>query len=211
MVASENSSNYSTDFLNTSWSGEGADFGFYCQFYENSFSLIRLRKYCKAISQSFEFVDFYVANPPEDLRYQKIDLTALNSGKLKLDYAPPVIIAWLEDDAIANLRFFVRLYDFNIFQVGAASDYYYSGSRSEDRRRVSNIVDVLFLARETFGDAHTDFAASGWVERLVDEKISNEEPPNLTKHSETDWWVDEVIRKCEETRPPSSFTSPKSV
>ena len=127
MVAGENSSDYSTDFLNTPWGCDGADFCFYCEFGENSFDLSRLRKFSKTVSNSFKFVDFYVANPPEDLRYQKIDLTALNSGKLKLDYSPPIIIAWLEDGVVPDLRFFIRLYEHNIFQVGAASEYYYSG------------------------------------------------------------------------------------
>lgn len=197
---------YSLSFMedNPTWVGQGMDLQFYCIFQSERVQLDGLKNLIKEADRTLKICRLLVL-PEEDsprylvfeLKERAFELRDLQSIGAKL---PSEVYAFLRDDRAPEMDISIRFLSPDTFEIGAFADYYFSGDFEEDRRRVGNIVDLLFLSVNFFGDAIGRFGFEYFARSVVEDQVASGAPANFTERTDRGKLIDQILEANNETR-----------
>lgn len=196
---------YTLDFLERSWVGAGSDLEFNCFFGKDRIEMSSLTTFLAEAASKFTLKSLRFTVSRDLSGWTEItngEAFPKNIAGMReiLKDMPTQLCCWFNDKDNPELWFYMWILESGWIEIGATSKYFYSGSVSVDRRRAQNIVDLVFLATSYFGDAIADFAMEGPVQEIVQSKIENNEPPNITKKAKKNYWIGKILQGCEELR-----------
>lgn len=197
---------YSLSFIedNPTWFGQGMDLQFHCIFQSERVQLDGLKNLIKEADRALELSRLVVY--PEDgssrvmefgQEHRAFEPRDLQSIGAKL---PPEVYVFLRDDRAPGMEIFIQFYSPDTFEIGAVSEYYFSGDFEEDRRRVGHIVDVLFLSIQVFGDAIGRFGFEYFAQSLLGDQAGSGAPANFTERTDREKLIDQLLEAINETR-----------
>lgn len=196
---------YPTDFLKREWDGAGFDYEVCCHYDQSRVDANSLSKFIAKAQGLSPIWQLGISQQPVSPVWIWLEEDAVRSkihaGERFFEKAPGEIEIRFKDKIDDSLWFYALYGSPDEICFGAPSEYFYSGSLREDRRRVEEIVEIIFLARDCFGDAIGYFAPEGFARDLVDKHEGRNDPPNITNETDKAWWVDHMWGKVENSRP----------
>ena len=165
-MASE-TENYSLDFLKKASLATSSDYEFVCFFDPDRIDVASLRAF---VTQTQKLLPLEFVRRPEALdlsEWREFSAEELESSNTiysdVVNVVPDQLQMYFGDLSNDDSNIRVWISDIGLIELGASGVYFYSGNVSEDRRRIKNIVELVFLAKDHFGDGMGDFGLEGVI------------------------------------------------
>ena len=136
---------YSLKFIedNPTWVGQGMDLQFHCIFQPERVQLDGLKNLIKEADRTLKICRLVVYPEDDSSRvmefgqeHRAFEPRDLQSIGAKL---PSEVYVFLRDDRAPEMEIFIQFYSPDTFEIGAVSEYYFSGDFEEDRRQAGTI------------------------------------------------------------------------
>lgn len=202
---------YSIAFLDQDWIGKGLVYEVYCIFDRRRVTSVEMVNFFWEASTRLRLHKLRIEAHSNLAEREEIDVITIHDNKAVLEKAFPVVPAEIfavfsdaktrpAPDRGNNLSIYLDpsiymyFYSPDELTISVTSDEAYSGSWIEDRSLAENIVELVFIARDRFGDAIADYGADGWIEDTVYEQEKMNSPPNINENSEKNEWVEKILK-----------------